>query len=81
MQETRNNCFGSKICSTTLRQMKTGKHECRNICNSNVQNQMQWQDFNLLKVLIKYQAKTGKHEYRHITATYKIKYNGKILIY
>ena len=31
MQETRNNCFGSKICSTTLRQAKTGKHECRNI--------------------------------------------------
>ena len=39
MQETRNNCFGSKIRSTsaemlrstTLRQAKTGKHECRNI--------------------------------------------------
>ena len=31
MQETRNNCFGSKICSTTLRQAKTDKHECRNI--------------------------------------------------
>ena len=31
MQETRNNCFGSKICRTTLRQAKTGKHECRNI--------------------------------------------------
>ena len=29
MQETRNNCFRSKICSTTLRQAKTGKHECR----------------------------------------------------
>ena len=28
MQETRNNCFGSKIRSTTLRQAKTGKHEC-----------------------------------------------------
>ena len=34
MQETRNNCFGSKKCSTTLRQAKTGKHECRN--NSDV---------------------------------------------
>ena len=31
MQETRNNCFGSKICSTSLRQAKTGKHECRNV--------------------------------------------------
>ena len=31
MQEIRNNCFGSKICSTTLRQAKTGKHEYRNI--------------------------------------------------
>ena len=31
MQETRNNCFGLKICSTILRQVKTGKHECRNV--------------------------------------------------
>ena len=31
MQETCNNCFGLKICSTTLRQAKTGRHECRNI--------------------------------------------------
>ena len=31
MQETRNNCIGSKIRSTTLRQAKKGKHECRNI--------------------------------------------------
>ena len=31
MQETRNNCFGSKISSTTLRQAKTDKHECRNV--------------------------------------------------
>ena len=31
MQETHNNCFGSKKCSTTLRQAKTGKRECRNI--------------------------------------------------
>ena len=31
MQETRNNNFGSKKCSTTLRQAKTGKHECRNV--------------------------------------------------
>ena len=31
MQETRNNCFGSKKCSTTLRQAKTSKHECRNV--------------------------------------------------
>ena len=34
MQETRNNCFGSKICGTTLRQAKTGNHECRNITAS-----------------------------------------------
>ena len=31
MQETRNNCFGSKKRSTTLLQAKTGKHECRNV--------------------------------------------------
>ena len=31
MQETRNNCFGSKKRSTTLLQGKTGKHECRNV--------------------------------------------------
>ena len=31
MLETRNNCFGSKMRSTTLRQTKTGKHECRNL--------------------------------------------------
>ena len=31
MQETRNNCFGSKICSTTLRQAKTDKYDYRNI--------------------------------------------------
>ena len=31
MQETRNNFWGSKICSTTLHQAKTGQHECRNI--------------------------------------------------
>ena len=31
MQETRNNCFRSKKCSTTLRQAKTGKQECRNV--------------------------------------------------
>ena len=30
MQETRNNCFGSKMGITTLRQAKRGKHECRN---------------------------------------------------
>ena len=30
MQETRNNCFRSKKCRTTLLQAKTGKHECRN---------------------------------------------------
>ena len=29
MQETRSNSFGSKTHSTTLRQAKTGKHECR----------------------------------------------------
>ena len=31
MQETRNNCFGSKKRRTTLLQLKTGKHECRNV--------------------------------------------------
>ena len=31
MQETRNYCFGSKICSTSLRQAKTGKHLCQNM--------------------------------------------------
>ena len=31
MQETRNNCLGSEIYSTTLHQAKTGKHECRNV--------------------------------------------------
>ena len=31
MQETRNNCFGSKKCSTTLRQAETNKHACRNV--------------------------------------------------
>ena len=31
VQETCNNCFGSKIRSTTLRQAKTGKHESRNV--------------------------------------------------
>ena len=31
MQETSNNCFGSKIRSTTLYQAKAGKHECRNV--------------------------------------------------
>ena len=31
MQETRNNCFGSKKRSTTLLQAKTVKHEYRNV--------------------------------------------------
>ena len=31
MQETRNNCFESKICSMTLCQAKTSKHECQNV--------------------------------------------------
>ena len=31
MQETRNNCFGSKKCSTTPRQAITGNQEHRNI--------------------------------------------------
>ena len=31
MQETCNNCFGSKICITTVCQVKTSEHECRNI--------------------------------------------------
>ena len=31
MQETGNNCFGSKKRSATLRQAKTGKHECRKV--------------------------------------------------
>ena len=35
MQETRHNCFGSKKCSTTLPQAKTGKHGCRNVTVKN----------------------------------------------
>ena len=31
MQETRNNCLGLKKRSTTLHQVLTGKHECRNV--------------------------------------------------
>ena len=31
MQESRNNCCGSKKRNTTFRQAKTGKKECRNI--------------------------------------------------
>ena len=31
MEKTRNNCFGSKKRGMTLRQMKTGKLECRNV--------------------------------------------------
>ena len=31
MQETRNKCFGSKKCSTTLCQAKKGKHKCRTL--------------------------------------------------
>ena len=31
MQKTCNNCFRSKICSTTLCQAKTGKHEHQNV--------------------------------------------------
>ena len=31
MQETRNSCFRSKKRSTTIRQAKTGKYECRNV--------------------------------------------------
>ena len=31
MQETHNNCFGSKKRSTALLQAKTGKHEYRNV--------------------------------------------------
>ena len=31
MQETHNNCFGSKKHRTTLLQAKTGKHECWNV--------------------------------------------------
>ena len=31
MQEIRSNCFGSKKRSATLLQVKTGKHECRNV--------------------------------------------------
>ena len=31
MQETHNNCFGSKKRRTILRLAKTGKHECRNV--------------------------------------------------
>ena len=31
MQETRSNCFGSKIFGTALSQVKTGRYKCRNI--------------------------------------------------
>ena len=31
IQETCNNCFGSKKYNTTLHKAKTGKHDCRNI--------------------------------------------------
>ena len=31
MQETCNNCFGSKKHKMTLHLTKTGRHECRNI--------------------------------------------------
>ena len=34
MQETRNNCFGSKKRNTTLLQTKAGKHESRNVINT-----------------------------------------------
>ena len=36
MLETLKKCFGLKICSTTFRQAKTGKHECRNITEAQV---------------------------------------------
>ena len=41
MQETRNNCFGSKIISTTLLQAKTGKHECLNVTTMYIYNVQQ----------------------------------------
>ena len=53
MQETLNNCFRSKKSSMTLHQAKTGKHECRNKTAMYVQNQIQWQDLNLLQILLK----------------------------
>ena len=34
MEETRNDCFGSKKRNTTLRQAKIGKHEGRNITST-----------------------------------------------
>ena len=34
MQETRNNCFGSKRRSTTFHQAKTVKHECQNVATT-----------------------------------------------
>ena len=52
MQETRNNYFRSKIRSTTLRQAKTGKQEKLKF-NSSIQNQIHWQDLNLLQIFLK----------------------------
>ena len=51
MQETRNYCFKLKKRNRTLRQEKTGKHECRNIAAT-------------YDTTIR-QAKTGKHESTH----------------
>ena len=49
MQQTR---------SKTLRQAKTGKHECRNITATN-KTYIQWQDFNSLKKSCKFLASYG----------------------
>ena len=48
--------------SITLRQAKTGEHECRNI-KIYVQNQIQWKDFNLLKTLLENSSYFGTLAY------------------
>ena len=52
MQETHNNYFGLKKYSATLRQAKTGKHVKLKF-NSSIQNQIHWQDLNLLQIFLK----------------------------
>ena len=55
MQETRNNCLGSKKCSTTLHQALTDKHECQNVTATykTKYNQIRWQHLNLKQILLK----------------------------
>ena len=52
MQETCNNCFGSKKCNTILCQAKTGKHKC---CTITVTYKTKYsgKNFNLVKRFLK----------------------------